>query len=97
MQTKLILRLERALIEASKRYAEARGTSLSKLVAGYLGALTSSNESPVDDDWSADLSPITRQLIGLARPGAGAVDYEEAVYHRYLEDKHSQHHRNGNG
>jgi hypothetical protein len=91
MQTKLTLRLEGELIEAAKRYADARGTSLSKLVAGYLDALTRPADSSPEDDWKTTLSPITRNLVGLGRTDAGRLEVDESDYHRYLEEKHSRH------
>lgn len=92
MQTKLTLRLERDLIEAAKRYAEARGTSVSKLVSDYFDALTrTAGEPSADEDWKASLSPAVRRLVGLARPTVGQAAINEDDYYRYLEEKHSHH------
>ena len=92
MQTKLTLRLERDLIKAAKQYADARGTSVSKLVADYFAALTQpADTQPADADWKASLSPVTRGLIGLARPAPGREALGEDDYYRYLEAKHSRH------
>ncbi len=91
MQTKLTLRLEGALIEAAKRYADERGTSVSKLVASYLDALTRAERAFTDDDWKAGLSPATRQLVGLAGSGSGSDALDEAAYLQQLEEKHSRH------
>ena len=91
MQTKLTLRLESEIIEAAKRYAAARGTSVSKLVAGYLDALTRSDEPQSDDDWQNNLSPITRKLIGLGKTESNATQPDESDYRLYIEEKHSRH------
>ena len=86
MQTKLTLRLERDLIERAKRYARARGTSVSQIVANYFQALTTEEETASEprDHWKQDLPPITRSLVGLA---AGS-HLDEEDYRRYLEEKH---------
>ncbi len=92
MQTKLTLRLERNLIESAKAYADARGTSVSQLVAAYLDALTRpSSTVSLDEAWKEDLSPITRQLVGLGRPDPGATEVDEAAYREHIEAKHSRH------
>ena len=83
MSTKLTLRRERGLIQRAKHYARARGTSVSRLVAGFFALLGAKRgvEEPVDD---AELPPVTRSLLG-SLAGTGA---EEKDYRRYLEDKH---------
>ena len=96
MQTKLTLRLESELIEAAKKYANARGISLSKLIASYLHALTQPEAPPQEEDWKATLSPVTRNLVGLARVENGRAEVDEADYYRNLEEKHSQHIRDEN-
>lgn len=96
MQTKLTLRLEETVIEAAKQYAEARGTSVSKLVASYLAALTRVEEGPADDSWKANLSPATQRLVGIAKPPEGATGFDETDYYQHLEEKHSRHLRDKN-
>jgi Family of unknown function (DUF6364) len=92
MQTKLTLRLERQLLERAKAYAEAHGTSVSQLIAAYLAALRRpSSTASIDEAWKEDLSPITRQLVGLGRPDPGAPEVDEAAYREDLEAKHSRH------
>jgi hypothetical protein len=91
MQTKLTLRLERNLIELAKAYADERGTSVSQLVAAYLDALTRPSSTSLDEAWKEDLSPITRQLVGMGRPEPGATEADEATYREHLEAKHSRH------
>lgn len=85
MQTKLTLRLERELIDRAKRYARARGTSVSQMVAHYFQALTA-EEATIggDERWVDGLPPLTRALLGLA---AGS-DLDETDYRRHLEEKH---------
>jgi hypothetical protein len=86
MQTKLTLRLEHALIERAKRYASARGTSVSQIVANYFQAITAEETAAprTADQWKQELPPITRSLVGLA---AGS-EQDEEDYRRYLEQKH---------
>ena len=57
---KLTLSVDATIVRRAKRYAAARGTSLSRLVEGYLGLLS----RPVD---MADAPPVLRMLRGAAR------------------------------
>jgi hypothetical protein len=91
MQTKLTLRLERHLIESAKAYADARGISVSQLVAAYLDALTRPSSSSADESWKDDLSPVTRRLVGLGRPEPGAVEAAESAFREHVTAKHSRH------
>jgi hypothetical protein len=58
---KLTLSIDENVVERAKRYAEERGTSVSRLVETFLGIL--SRESGVD----ADMPPITRRLHGVLK------------------------------
>lgn len=78
MQTKLTLRLDRALIERAKAHASRSGSSLSRMVAGYFAMLDREDE-PEDD-----LPPTVRALYG-ALAGTGV---EEPDDRRHLEEKH---------
>ena len=84
MSTKLTLRMEKALIERAKRYARARGKSVSRLVADYFALLDTSPGVPpaVEEE---RLPPISRSLLG----SLSGAELDEADYHRHLEEKHS--------
>lgn len=83
MNTKLTLRMEKALIERAKCYARMRGKSVSRLVADYFALLrTDAHEPPgVEEE---QLPAITRSLLG----SLSGADLDEADYHRHLEEKH---------
>lgn len=82
MKKKLTLSLEKSLIERVKRYAEARGKSVSQLASEYFEVLTKEEESltgrPGRD---RPLPTAVADLIGLA-------EGDEEDYYRYLEEKH---------
>ena len=83
--TKLTLRVDARTVERAKRYARARGTSVSRLVEGYFAALDApAPAAPPADAWAADLSPIVRRL--LDRPPAPPIDEDD--YYRHLEEKY---------
>lgn len=52
MNTKLTLSLDKKVIERSKKYARAKGQSLSKLIEEYLQGLTSKKNSEIVDEES---------------------------------------------
>ncbi|MCE5230989.1 DUF6364 family protein [bacterium] len=79
MQTKLTLRMDKALIDDAKRISAKSGKSLSKLVADYFQLL--GLREPLNEK---ELSPRTRRLYGVA---AGAK-VDERDYRRYLEKKY---------
>jgi hypothetical protein len=79
MQTKLTLRLEKALIKLAKKRAAHLGKSLSQMVADYFVLLNKN-----DDHGISKFPPLTKSLIGAL--GAGNLEPEE--YYRYLETKH---------
>lgn len=83
MQTKLTLRLDDALIERAKQYAQERGFSLSQLVAEYFTVLTAQGGD--ENDFEDSLPPITRSLVGILKESA----YDPEDYKRYLEEKYS--------
>ncbi len=83
MSTKLTLRMERRLIQRAKRYARARGTSVSRLVAGFF-ALLGGKRSPDHEAEEAELPPVTRSLLG----SLGGIELDEEDYRRYLEERH---------
>lgn len=86
-QTKLTLRLDRGLIDAAKRYAERRGTSVSQVVANYFEALVEP-EQPSAEDWKAALPESVRALVDREPPRQAVIEDE---YYRHLGEKHSRH------
>ncbi len=77
---KLTLRMEKALIEKAKRHARERGTSVSKMVAGFFESL----ERPDDEE----RGPITHRLRGSLKPPDNRPPSDEGDYLRHLEEKH---------
>lgn len=83
MQTKLTLRLEAALIEEAKRYAQKAGKSVSQMVADYFGFLVSKSHQPKLAH--QDLPPLTLQLKGLLRnTKVDSKDYLQHLESKYL-------------
>ncbi|MBV9109522.1 MAG: hypothetical protein JO306_08965 [Gemmatimonadetes bacterium] len=74
----LNLSVERNSIERARRYAERHGTSISRVVDEFLGAL------PIEEPSDEELSPIVRRLLGAARGSDVGVE----DYHAYLEEKY---------
>lgn len=83
MQTKLTLRLDSALIEQAKQYAQEHEISLSQLVREYFTVLT--NQSEDRAAFEDSLPPITRSLVGLLKESS----YDAEEYRRYLEEKYA--------
>ena len=80
---KLTLRLEEELIEGAKRVARERGTSVSKMVAGFFQSIEDRRPERRD----GDIGEITRRLRGAIKPEDGRSADEED-YRRHLERKH---------
>lgn len=78
---KLTLHVPDQLIDAAKREAASRRTSVSKLVSDYFRAFESGNSRV----GSEPLPPVTASLVGCIR----GTDAEEESYIDYLEQKHS--------
>ncbi|HEV8238044.1 MAG TPA: DUF6364 family protein [Thermoanaerobaculia bacterium] len=72
---KLTLSVDDDVIARAKRYAEARGTSVSAIVERMLDRIS----QPLDD---VELTPMVARLRGIAK-GADPEDY-----YRYLERKY---------
>jgi hypothetical protein len=83
MDTKLTLKLDKAVIERAKAYAAICNTSLSKLIERYLDDLTRRSGGEGDPP----LSPLVQSLHGIAKlpPGLGEKD----DYHDFLAEKHA--------
>ena len=71
-ETKLTIRIDRATLERAKRYAQAHGTSLTRLVTSHLERLGANNEV-------AGGAPVTRRLTGVLPPEASLHDYHEHI------------------
>ena len=72
---KLTLSVDPEVVRQAKRYAKARGTSVSRLVERFLGLLARPPVRPDDP-------PVLRRLRGILKDG----DRED--YRRYLDRKH---------
>ncbi len=79
MDTKLTLKLDESIIKKAKQFAKENNISLSKLIEGYLKALTN-NDSSKD----IQISPLVESITGvIAEP-----DEERKNYNNYLNKKY---------
>ena len=76
---KLTLSVDRAVVESAKRYARARGTSVSQLVESMLRLVSTRSGR---GDKAAAPPPVLRRLRGSLKRGA----LED--YRRHLERKY---------
>ena len=76
-QTKLTVRIDRAILESAKRYAREHGTSLTRLVTHHLERLGA-------DEERLGAAPVTRRLTGVLPPESSLQDYRD-----HLERKHA--------
>ena len=81
MEAKLTLRLDEEIIRAAKMYAKKNRTSVSRIIANYLSALTRQDKP----DFS--ISPIVKELSGIIPPD---IDTSILIdqYHSHLQEKH---------
>lgn len=79
MNQKLTLSIEQRAVERGKRFAAARGTSLSSVVESFLLLLD-------DADGTAQDLPVSPKLQSLV--GIGAGPYDEQDFRRHSEAKH---------
>jgi hypothetical protein len=76
----LNLSIERASITRARRYSELHGTSVSRLVDEFLGAL------PIEEPARDELGPVVRRLYGIAKgETVGIEDYHEYLMKKYGE------------
>jgi hypothetical protein len=75
--SKLTLSVDEKVIERAKRFAERRGTSVSRLVEQFLDILARPPKPEPEDD-----TPVLRQLRGILKKG----DRED--YRRHLVEKY---------
>ena len=59
MNTKLTLTVDKAVIDAAKKYAKSNNISLSKLIESYLTTLTNRKKK------SAEITPLVESLSGV--------------------------------
>ncbi len=81
MNAKLTLKLDEAVIEKAKVYAERRGTSLSRIVEGYFAGLT--QEEQAETRPSGVVGELAGLLAGLQ------IEDEKEGYAEYLTKKYS--------
>jgi hypothetical protein len=67
--TKLTLKVDSDVIARAKRYADTRGTSVSRLVEGFLRFLTESGDAE-----AVARAPVLRRLRGSLARGKGSGD-----------------------
>ncbi len=77
--SKLTLSVDEKVVTRAKRYAEQKGTSVSRLVETYLDALA---RPPAVQD--GELPPSLRRLRGILR----GVKFDREEYIDYLERKY---------
>jgi len=73
MTTKLTLTLDDKVIRSAKRYARAKGRSVSELVESYFKSLTD-----LKSDSSEELSPSIKSLMGSFKAPKN-FDYKKAL------------------
>ena len=76
-ETKLTIRVDRTTLQSAKRYAQAHGTSLTRLVTAHLERLGAEDETYAE-------APVTRRLTGVLPASASLQDYRE-----HIERKHA--------
>lgn len=81
MTTKLILSIEKQVVERAKLYAKKTGRSLSEIIEGYLETLTSEHAQKTDE-----ISPKLRKIIGVVKWPKNFN--EEKAKRAYFENKH---------
>jgi len=79
METKLTLKLDKAVIQSVKKYAQNNNKSLSKLVESYFRNLVSES-----DKKKSMYSPLVEELSGII----SEKDLEGIDYLGYLEAKY---------
>jgi len=61
MDTKLTLSLDKQIIDAAKKYAKKKNTSLSNLIENYLASVTAPPKNPGEEE----ISPLVKSLSGV--------------------------------
>jgi hypothetical protein len=73
MTTKLTLTLDDKVIQGAKRYARAKGRSVSELVESYFKSLTEPDREP-----ASELTPAVKSLMGSFRAPTN-FDYKKIL------------------
>ena len=73
MTTKLTLTLDDQVIRKAKRYAKAKGQSVSELVESYFKSITASESRP-----SEELTPAVKTLMGSFK-ASKEFDYKKVL------------------
>lgn len=81
MDTKLTLKLDQAIIEQAKRYANAKNISLSKLIESYL-------EKLVVPAAGHEITPLVKSLSGVCDPPKN-YDYRKE-YKKHISRKYGK-------
>ena len=74
--SKLTLSVDEAVVNRAKRYAKARGTSISKLVETYLSSVSEPASSRTAN------TPVLRSVRGLLK-SADVKDYKQYIEKKY--------------
>lgn len=72
---KLTLSIDEGVIQRAKRYAEKRGTSVSRLVQQYLDLIARPSDG-------VEETPVLRQLRGILKKGS-REDYQRHLVEKY--------------
>ncbi len=75
MSTKLTLTVDKAIIEAAKKYAKSNGRSLSNIIEEYLKSLVQNKT----DNSDFEISPLVQSLWGSVKPLPESMDYKEIL------------------
>jgi hypothetical protein len=85
MDTKLTLKLDKAVIERAKEYALSNNRSLSRIIESYLQSLTIKGDS-INNKTDIEISPFVRSMSsGIQIPAD--LDYKND-YSNYLTEKY---------
>ncbi|PQJ78276.1 DUF6364 family protein [Polaribacter porphyrae] len=84
MDSKLTLKLNKAVIEQAKAYAKEQQISLSRLIENYLATITKSKIE--SDKREIEITPLVKSLSGIAKV-EGDFD-EKQMYRDYLLEKY---------
>lgn len=83
-QTKLTLRIDKALIDFAKHYSAAHDKSVSKMVSEYFALLAEQTISSQHRVTSTE-TPITQSLVGiLCKHNISEKDYKKYIQDKYL-------------
>jgi len=83
-RTKLTVRVSEQTLAFAKRYAERRGTNLTRLVNTFLEALA-------EDELARADTPILRQMIGSLEPTDARAHHRDYLERKYLEPDNTAH------